>query len=126
MNALKLRVLGWALTLLLVMLQISCGSPRRGEPLIGPLELTDPAQQRGQVAFMRHCHSCHPSGEGGLGPGINDKPLPRFLIATQVRAGLGSMPRFTTADLPPEELDEIISYLVAVRRAASTGRAVSR
>ena len=33
-------------------------------------------------------------GEAGLGPEINDKPLPGFLIKFQVRHGMGTMPSF--------------------------------
>src|SRR5688572_581576 len=44
---------------------------------------------------MQHCHQCHPFGQGGLGPALNDKPAPRFLVKTQVRLGFGTMPGFS-------------------------------
>ncbi len=91
-----------------------CGSARRSEPLTGPVVLPADAA-RGEVVFMRHCHACHPGGEAGLGPAINNKPLPGFLIATQVRLGLGAMPAFSTEDIPPADLDALLAYVKARR-----------
>jgi len=66
--------------------------------------------------FQQHCYKCHPGGEGGLGPAINDKPFPRFLMKTQVRAGLGAMPSFHKQDIPPDELEVLMKYIVALRK----------
>ena len=54
-------------------------------------------------------------GEAGLGPAINDKPLPEFLIKTQVRVGLGAMPSFHRRQINEDELDDLIRYLKALR-----------
>jgi mono/diheme cytochrome c family protein len=67
--------------------------------------------------FQQHCHQCHPGGEGGLGPALNDKPAPAFLIKTQVRLGLGTMPGFDKAQISPEELDDLAAYMLASRKA---------
>lgn len=93
---------------------VAC-SARRGEPLVGARRGDDPRIQRGRVAFMQNCHKCHPGGEAGLGPSINDKPLPEFLMKTQVRVGLGAMPSFSREQISDEELDELIRYLKALR-----------
>jgi mono/diheme cytochrome c family protein len=93
-----------------------CRSVRRGEPIVGPLPVNDPAVERGRVAFAQHCFACHPGGEGGLGPGLNDKLFPRFLMKTQVRLGLGAMPGFDAHKIPPEELSDILKFVVAQRR----------
>jgi mono/diheme cytochrome c family protein len=90
-------------------------SARRGEPLYGPLRIKSPAIANGQQVFMRECHQCHPGGEGGLGPAINNKPLPGFLIAFQVRQGFGAMPAFSQAEITPEELDNVIIFLKEIR-----------
>jgi len=95
---------------------IGCGSARRGEPVAPPLVLTA-EEARGERIFMRECHVCHPGGEGGLGPAINNKPLPGFLIRFQVRRGLGAMPAFPDEKIPPGELDAIVDYLKALRRS---------
>jgi mono/diheme cytochrome c family protein len=76
---------------------LACGTARRGEPLAGSLNLAgDEAGRRGHLVFTKYCHSCHPGGEAGLAPAINDKPFPDFLKKFQVRAGLGAMPAFKT------------------------------
>jgi mono/diheme cytochrome c family protein len=51
-----------------------------------------------------------------LGPAINDKPLPGFLVRLQVRSGLGAMPAFSEQDISPEELHDLVLYLKALRR----------
>ena len=102
-------------TLALALAVAACGSARRSEPLTGPFAATTREVQVGERVFMRHCHACHPGGEAGLGPALNDKPLPGFLIATQVRLGIGAMPAFSTDDLPPSDLDALLAYLRARR-----------
>ena len=90
-------------------------SARRGEPIAGPLAISQPEITRGQQVFMRECHQCHPGGEAGLGPAINNKPLPGFLIKIQVRNGLGAMPAFSQNEISPEDLDRLVDYLKALR-----------
>jgi glucose/arabinose dehydrogenase len=92
----------------------ACGPARRSEPLLGPLRLSDPAEERGGIVFMSYCQSCHPGGEAGLGPALNDKPLPDFLKKVQVRNGLGSMPSFSDEEISNRELDDLMAYLGAL------------
>ena len=99
-----------------VSFQIGCRSVRRGESVAGAIGVNDPAVERGRTVFARHCYMCHPGGEGGLGPALNDKPFPRFLMKTQVRLGLGAMPKFDTTEIPPEELNDLMKYLLTLRR----------
>jgi mono/diheme cytochrome c family protein len=94
---------------------ISGCSARRSEPIVGAHHGFTPNLEHGRIVFMQHCQKCHPGGEAGLGPGINDKPLPEFLIATQVRVGLGAMPSFGRDLITDEELDHLIRYLKALR-----------
>jgi mono/diheme cytochrome c family protein len=103
-------------TSLLVLLTVSgCSSPRRGEPIVGGAPPLDAQIVRGERVFMAHCHQCHPGGEGGLAPAINDKPLPGFLIKFQVRQGIGAMPAFSSEEIRPEELNDLVAYLKALR-----------
>ena len=92
----------------------ACHPTRRSEPLVGPMTLAD-SNLRGRLLFDRHCYKCHLEGEGGMGPIINDKPLPKFLMRFQVRAGLGTMPAFTREQISDEELDDITNYIVYLR-----------
>jgi len=91
-------------------------SARRGEPLVGALDQRPPAVGRGQQVFMANCHACHPGGEAGLAPAINNKPLPGFMIKTQVRLGVGAMPRFSADEISAGQLDDLVVYLKALRR----------
>lgn len=93
----------------------ACYPIRRAEPIVGPMKLTDASLQRGRLLYDHHCYKCHTEGEGGLGPIINDKPLPEFLMRLQIRAGLGAMPGFSKEQISDEEVDEIVKYLVALR-----------
>jgi mono/diheme cytochrome c family protein len=103
------------LVLLVSTLTFAGCSARRGEPLYGLLPITNAAVKMGQQVFMRECHQCHPAGEAGLGPAINDKPLPGFLMRFQIRNGLGAMPAFSQNDINPEELDNLLAYLSELR-----------
>jgi mono/diheme cytochrome c family protein len=90
-------------------------SARRGEPLRGQLDVSNPQVARGQVAFMAKCDKCHPGGDAGLGPALNNKPLPGFLMRYQARHGLGAMPAFSKQEIPAPELDDVVAYLKALR-----------
>jgi mono/diheme cytochrome c family protein len=91
-------------------------SARRSEPIAGPLQSPSQEVAHGEVAFDRHCSHCHPGGERGLAPAINNKPLPGFLIKFQVRRGMGAMPAFSEREIPDEDLDALVKYLKTLRR----------
>jgi mono/diheme cytochrome c family protein len=114
----KLKLIKGMLPVLFLLLLAACGPSRRGEPF-SSLQLTS-AESKGQEHFMRHCHECHPGGAAGLGPALNNKPLPRWLMRQQVRHGLGAMPGFSAQEISDENLDLILDYLKALR---ATGRA---
>jgi mono/diheme cytochrome c family protein len=92
-----------------------CASARRSEPIAGPLPEVSSEVVAGRLLFQRNCNACHVHGEAGLGPAINDKPLPAFMIRMQVRNGLGAMPSFPEKDLSPNDLDKVIAYLETLR-----------
>jgi mono/diheme cytochrome c family protein len=94
---------------------VACGSARRGEPIVGAMNLDDPAIRHGRLLFDTYCYKCHTEGEGGMGPIINDKPLPKFLMRFQVRHGLGTMPAFSKEQISDRDLEDILNYLVALR-----------
>ena len=98
-----------------IVLQVGCGSARRGVPVQPPVQLTDAQAEQGRRVYMRFCNGCHPGGEAGLGLGINNKPLPGFAIRFQVRHGLGVMPSFSEEVISDEQLDALSKYLVALR-----------
>lgn len=101
--------------LLHLLLLAGCAPAYRGEPVMGPLDTSHPQVALGERVFESNCNECHPGGAGGLGPSLNDKPLPGWLIAYQVRNGLGAMPAFSEAQISDEELDALVAYLVQLR-----------
>lgn len=94
-------------------LAIGCGSPQRSAPL-----LTEgmPGPPDSRLLFETNCHHCHPQGGAGLGPPLNNKPLPKFAIKAQVRQGLGVMPAFSKELLSEDDLQKIAQYVQALRK----------
>ena len=103
------------ISLLYVLLLTACAPAYRGEPIVGPLDTSDPQVALGERVFAANCNQCHPGGAGGLGFSLNDKPLPGWLIEYQVRNGLGAMPAFSQAQVSDSELDALVAYLVRLR-----------
>jgi mono/diheme cytochrome c family protein len=102
----------------IIALVAACGgAQQRGEPSGPTVTPRTTAQARGEIVFARMCYKCHPGGEQGLGPSLNEKPLPEAFIRTQVRTGGGAMPRFSKNDLTENDLGAVVDYLVALRRA---------
>ena len=106
-----------SLVLVAVALTACGGSTRRSETIQGqaaPIVSKD--QIAGQRVFMKNCNQCHPLGEGGLGPPINNKPFPAAMIEAKVRTGLGGdMPPFSDKEISSRELDQLVAYLEALR-----------
>ena len=111
------RPIGIVLSSAAILVAVSaCRSVRRDEPLVGPVPLDDPKLAQGRLVFANRCHACHPGGAGGLGPALNNKPLPQFLMKIQVRRGLGAMPEFDQHAIPPEDLDALVKYVATLRK----------
>lgn len=104
--------------LLVVCFVLSCGSRHRGEPHGPPIRAVV-GESRGKTLFQKFCYKCHPNGTTGLGPAINNKPLPEFAIETQIRKGVGAMPSFDHATLSDADVRAIADYLTELRRAPS-------
>jgi hypothetical protein len=100
----------------LAWLATGCSSPRRGEPLAGPMMITVPEIKKGQKVFMKNCQQCHPGGEAGLGPALNNKPLPNFAVRLQVRHGFGAMPAFPEKEISEEDLTHLLAYLKELKQ----------
>jgi mono/diheme cytochrome c family protein len=94
----------------------ACATTRGSEPVRGPLVVDSAEEQQGQVVFMRECNYCHPMGDGGLGPALNNKPLPKAPVKLQIRKGLGAMPAFSEQQLSDAEVDAIFAYMLVLRR----------
>lgn len=101
--------------LLFLILSQGC-SPRKGVPYTEPLSAEEEEVYQGKVLYDQFCNKCHPGGAAGLGPALNNKPLPGFLIRFQIRNGLGAMPAFDENHISDEEVDKIVAYMKILRR----------
>ena len=95
---------------------VACGTPRRDAPFTGPQLPPNEQIQLGARVFASSCNGCHPGGADGIGPAMNNKPLPTWLMRFQVRHGLGAMPAFGPDDIDDAQLDALLTYLVWLRR----------
>lgn len=98
----------------------ACGTGRRLDPPMALVAEREPQVAHGQRVFMRACHQCHPRGETGLGPALNNKYVPAFLIRTQTRLGLGAMPAFPEAVLSDGDLDAVVRYIQFMQYEAAS------
>jgi mono/diheme cytochrome c family protein len=94
----------------------ACGTARRSEPVRGPLAVTSDLEREGQRVFMRECNYCHPMGDGGLGPGLNNKPVPKAAVQLQIRKGMGAMPSFSESELSDGDIEALFAYMLVMRR----------
>lgn len=98
-----------------------CGSARRSEPIMGPLNLQNQQLENGRQVFMQNCQRCHPAGEAGIGPPLNNVHLPGAALRFRVRSrafalGIGRMPSFKEHEISDEQLDDLVKYMKALRR----------
>ncbi len=114
-------IVGHGLVALVIAMAAGCGSSRRGELVDRPVTPDTAHEQRGARLFFQHCHRCHPGGEVGLGPSLNDKPLPALAIRTQIRSGVGAMPAFSDRELADGEVDAIAEYVLELRKSPVRG-----
>lgn len=105
--------------MLAVSAALAACSARRGEPFKEALDVSDPRVARGETVYMSKCNKCHPGGDAGLGPALNNKPMPGFVIHYQTRNGAGAMPAFDEEEIPDGDLADLTSYLKALRMNGS-------
>ncbi|MCC9168160.1 c-type cytochrome [Pontibacter harenae] len=96
---------------------IACGTAKRGTPHYASVATTKEAVAKGEVVYNIYCQKCHPGGATGVGPALNNKPLPGTAIRFQVRHGMGMMPAFKEDVISDEEMDNLIAYMKVLRKA---------
>lgn len=118
----KLILVAATLFIILInFLTTSCGTARRSEPIMGKLMTRNESIDHGEMVFVNNCQKCHPGGEAGLGPAINNLPIPGFALRFRVRSkafllGLGRMPSFQKHEISKHEMDDLLSYLKALKK----------
>jgi mono/diheme cytochrome c family protein len=117
-------VLVWIISAiaLIAPLFYGCGAERRGQPEAPAITADNPKEVKGQRLFHRWCYQCHPGGEAGLGPAINNRPLPHIAIRTQIRKGVGAMPAFGDDLLSDADVSAILAYLDEMKHSPARAR----
>lgn len=90
---------------------IGCADARRPNTVPAQTLRRNPRLAEGQRVFMQYCNQCHVGGAAGVGPAIDNKPLPAFVIRFQVRHGVGAMPSFGPWAISDSQLDDLVQYL---------------
>lgn len=96
---------------------IACGSARRMPEGDMQGARDNASLENGRHQYMKYCQKCHPMGEQGLGPALNNKPTPGFVEKFQVRHGLGAMPAFKKEVISKKDLGDLIKYLHTRKKA---------
>src|SRR4051812_14082012 len=92
-------------------LAFGCGAKQRGEPNGPPIPAVTQGEEHGRALFQRFCYKCHPNGTAGLGPALNNKPLPEIAIRTQIRKGVGAMPSFGDDQLSDHDVSAVAGFV---------------
>lgn len=103
---------------------LSSCSARRIEKEMAASKTENPKITEGRLVFKNKCQKCHPNGENGVGPEINNIPLPGFAIKARVRSRAfllwtGRMPQFNKQEITPKELTSLVAYVKMLRKKNS-------
>jgi len=104
-----------ASAMLVTIFSTGCASSRRDALVARQVNVSNRQLEIGQRVFMAECNQCHPGGAAGLGPAINNKPIPGFVLRFQVRHGLGAMPKFGHSQISSEALSDLVLYVKTLR-----------
>jgi mono/diheme cytochrome c family protein len=96
---------------------VACGARQRGEPEGPPIAAATAGEAHGRQLFQTLCYKCHPNGAAGLGPALNNKPLPEVAVRTQIRKGVGAMPSFGSEQVGDDDVAAIARFVHALRAA---------
>ena len=69
----------------------------------------------GEAVYIRYCNVCHPGGGRGAGPSIKGTRLSGGELREIIRHGKRQMPGFGPSNIPDEELDDLVQYVLALR-----------
>ncbi|HEX8549710.1 MAG TPA: cytochrome c [Cytophagaceae bacterium] len=106
---------------ILLLLFGSCATPRRSEPIKKAMALNTDKLVKGRHLFLTHCYKCHPNGEAGKGPSINNIPIPGIALRARIRSkafflGVGRMPSFKQNEISKDDMDLLVTYIKELKK----------
>lgn len=104
-----------ATAMVVTIFSTGCSSSRRDALVARQVNVSNRQLEIGQRVFMAECNQCHPGGAAGLGPALNNKPIPGFALRFQVRHGVGAMPKFGHSQISSEALTDLVLYVKTLR-----------
>jgi mono/diheme cytochrome c family protein len=102
-----------AIALISLIIYSSCSSRRIDKDMTSS---SNTRIEEGRLVFKYQCQKCHPNGESGVGPPLNNIKLPGFLIRARVRSRAfllwtGRMPAFNKHEISKKEMNALIAYI---------------
>jgi mono/diheme cytochrome c family protein len=116
----------YILALFIMTLFAECSARRVGKDMSTSTS-EDPVIKEGRFVFKQQCQRCHPNGEAGVGPPINNLHLPRFLLKVRIRSRAfllwtGRMPSFKKDEVSKEQLKALVTFIKAMEKRDERGK----
>ena len=99
----------------------SCGPQRRAQTNMSEEIINEsPQASKGRLVFKTNCQKCHPDGESGVGPPLNNIHLPGFLVRAKIRSRAlllwtGRMPAFKKNEISKKEMDDLMVFIKGIQ-----------
>jgi mono/diheme cytochrome c family protein len=106
------------------LLWVAAGKPDKVPELPGKKKAAPGAVSGADIYKNEGCSGCHgASGEGLIGPPLNQNVIAAETITSAVRAGKGAMPAFPPDKLSDEDLKVLIDYVQSLPSGGAEGAA---
>lgn len=109
------------LIILSIIVLTSCSARRVNKDMSST---NNPLIEEGRLIFKYHCQKCHPNGESGVGPPINNIKLPGFLTRARIRSRAfllwtGRMPEFKKDEISKKDMKALMAYINDMKKKES-------
>jgi mono/diheme cytochrome c family protein len=78
-------------------------------------ELSEAELAEARQIYVQYCQSCHPDGQRGAGPRLQNRPIPAPIIYDRVRNGRRAMPAFGRDQIDEREMELLVGYILNLR-----------
>ncbi|HEX8517085.1 MAG TPA: cytochrome c [Bacteroidia bacterium] len=104
--------------LVIATMWVSCSARRIESEMT---EIQSKEIQEGRLVFKNNCQKCHPNGESGVGPPLNNIHLPSALTKARIRSRAfllytGRMPDFKKDEISKKEMKALLAYINTMKK----------